>query len=83
MLAFIESVQESFLHSQHTKHQLSLDGTGLSGLDSDSVNSSSDYFVYLCTAASESTLHKKECQLPIDLTFNNRLYKSIAKNELC
>jgi hypothetical protein len=83
MLAFMESVQE-FLHSQHTKHQFSLDGKGLSGLDDDSVNSGSDYFAYLCTAAIESTLHQKECQLRIDLTFNDRLYKSTEKkNELC
>jgi hypothetical protein len=51
------------LHLQHTSHQLSLDGARLHGLDVDSVNSSSDYFVYLCIPASETMLHQK--RMPI------------------
>jgi hypothetical protein len=50
---------ESSLHLQHTRHQISLDGAGLRGLDMDSVNFSSDYFAYLCIPASETTLHQK------------------------
>jgi hypothetical protein len=34
---------------------------------------SHDSFVYLCIPASETTLHRKECQLRIDLTFDDRL----------
>jgi hypothetical protein len=45
------------MHIQHTRHQLPLDGVGLRGLDVDSVNSSSDYFTYLCIHASESMHH--------------------------
>jgi hypothetical protein len=52
-------VQQLFLHLQHTRHQLSLEGAGLRGLDVDSANSSSDYFAYLCIPASETTLHQK------------------------
>jgi hypothetical protein len=37
-------VQQSFLHTHHTRHELSLDGAELRGFDVDSVNSSSDYF---------------------------------------
>jgi hypothetical protein len=61
------------LHLQLTRHQLSLDGTGLRGLDVDYVKSNSDYFAYLRIAASEATLVGKECQLRIDLTFDDRL----------
>jgi hypothetical protein len=32
---------------------------GLHGLDVDSVNSSSDYFAYLCIPPSETALHHK------------------------
>jgi hypothetical protein len=38
---------------------ISLAGAGLHGLDVDSVNSSSDYFAYLCSPASETTFHQK------------------------
>jgi hypothetical protein len=48
---------------QHTRHQLSLDGAGLCGLDVDSVNSSRDYFVYLCIPANETTLHQKRMSI--------------------
>jgi hypothetical protein len=41
-----------------TAHQtLSLDGARLHGLGVDSINSSNDYFAYLCIPASETTLH--------------------------
>jgi hypothetical protein len=43
-----------------TRQQLSLDGAGLRGLDVDSLNTSSDYFAYLCIPANETTLHQKE-----------------------
>jgi hypothetical protein len=64
-----KQVQQSFLHTLHTRHQLSLDGVGLGELNVNSVNSSSDYFAYLYIPASETTLH----QLQIDLTFDDRL----------
>jgi hypothetical protein len=56
-------VQQVFLHLQHTRHQLSLDGAGLPGLDVDSVNSNSDYFVYLCIPASETMLHQRRMSI--------------------
>jgi hypothetical protein len=55
----IPQVQQPFLHLQHTRHQLSLDGAGLGGLDVDSVKSSSDYLAYLCISASETMLYQK------------------------
>jgi hypothetical protein len=64
-------VQHSFLHLEHTRHQLSLDGAGLCRLDVDSENSSSNYFVYLCIPAREPMLLRKEYQLRIDLTFDD------------
>jgi hypothetical protein len=54
-------VQQSFLHLQHTRHQLSLDGAGLLVLDVDSVNSSSDYFANLCTSGLKPCFITKEC----------------------
>jgi hypothetical protein len=45
----------------------------------DSANSGSDYFAYLCIPASETTLHQKEYQLRLDLTFDDRLKKPTAK----
>jgi hypothetical protein len=38
-------------------------GAGLRGLDVDSVNSSSDYFAYVCIPAIEATLHQKRTLL--------------------
>jgi hypothetical protein len=58
-----EQVQKFFLHLQHTGHQLSLDGEGLSWLDVDSVNSGIDYFAYLCVPASETTLYQKRISI--------------------
>jgi hypothetical protein len=66
-------IQQSFLHLQHTRHQLSLHGLGLYGLDMDSMNSSSNYFVHLCIPASGTTLHQKRMSIVDHLTFNNRL----------
>jgi hypothetical protein len=48
---------------KHTRHQLSLDGAGLHGLDVDSVNSSSDYFAYLYIPASETMLHQRRMSI--------------------
>jgi hypothetical protein len=42
-----------------TRHELPVDGAGLRGLGVHSMNSSSDYFAYLCIPASETTLHQK------------------------
>jgi hypothetical protein len=56
-------VQQSFLHLQHIRHQLSLDGAGFHGLDMDSLNSISDYFAYLYIPASETTLHQKRMSI--------------------
>jgi hypothetical protein len=54
-----KKVQQSILHLQRTKHQLSLDGLGLRRFDVDSVNTSSDHFAYLYNPASETMLHQK------------------------
>jgi hypothetical protein len=54
-----KQVKPSFLHLQHTRYQLSLEGAGLCGLGVDSVNSSSTYFAYFCIPESETTLHHK------------------------
>jgi hypothetical protein len=51
------------MHLQHVRHQLSVDGEGLHGLDVDSVNSNSDYFASLCTPASETTLNQKRMSI--------------------
>jgi hypothetical protein len=56
-------MQQSFLHLQHARHQLSLDGAGLPELDVDSVNPSSNYFAYLYMLASETTLHQKRMSI--------------------
>jgi hypothetical protein len=44
-------------------HQISLDGAGLHGLDVDFLNSSWDYFAYLCIPAGEITLHNKRTSI--------------------
>jgi hypothetical protein len=49
----------TLLALMHTRHQLSLDGAGFRGLEMDSVDFSSDYFVSMCIPASETTLHRK------------------------
>jgi hypothetical protein len=59
----ITQVQECLLHFQHTGHQLSLDVAGLRLLVVDSVNSSSDYFGYVCVPASETTFHPKRVSI--------------------
>jgi hypothetical protein len=72
-----KQVQQSFLHLQHTRHQFSLNGAGLRGLDVDCVKSSSDYFAYLCIPSSETTLHwKRMSHSTTDLETN-------YKNESC
>jgi hypothetical protein len=45
------------------RHKPSLDGAGLRGLDMDSVNSSSNYFAYLCIPASETTFLQKRMSI--------------------
>jgi hypothetical protein len=75
-------VQES-LHLQHTRHQLSLDGTGLCGLDVNSVNSSGDYFAYLCIPASETTLHQKRMSIADCSHLQQQTEETNCKNELC
>jgi hypothetical protein len=51
------------MHLQHTRHQLSLDGEGLHGLDMDFVNFSRDYFAYLYIPASETTRYQKRTSI--------------------
>jgi hypothetical protein len=46
----------TYLALMHTRHQFSLDGAGLCGLDVDTVNSNSNYFLYLSISASETML---------------------------
>jgi hypothetical protein len=73
-------VQRSFLHLQHTRHQLSVDRAGLHGLHVDFMNSCSNYFAYLCIPGSKTTLHQKYiCQLRKKLTFYDRLWKTDAR----
>jgi hypothetical protein len=52
--------QERLVRSQEMLKMLplytSVDGAGLRGLDADSVNSSSDYFAYLCNHALSENL---------------------------
>jgi hypothetical protein len=45
----------------------------------DSVNSGIDYFVYLCSPATETSFITKKRQLRINLTFGDRLQKPTEK----
>jgi hypothetical protein len=56
-------VERSFLHLQHTRHELSPDGAGFRGFVVESANLSSDYFAYLCIPASETARRQK--RMPI------------------
>jgi hypothetical protein len=76
-------VQQPFLHLQHTRHQLSLERTGLRGLDVHSVNSSSDNFVYLCIPASETTLHQKRMSNADRSHLRRQNVETDRKNEPC
>jgi hypothetical protein len=58
---------------------LSLNGVELNGLDVDSVNSTSDYFAYLCIPVSKTKLHQKGMPIAGQFHFGNRLQKPIAK----
>jgi hypothetical protein len=63
--------------------QLSLDGAGLHGLDEDSVNSSSNYFEYLCIPASETTLHQKRVSTADRSHLRQQTVDTNGKNEPC
>jgi hypothetical protein len=73
----------SFFHLQHTGHQLSVDGAGLRVLEVDSVNSSSDYFAYLCIPASETTLHQKRIPIVGRSHFQRQTVETNCRNEPC
>jgi hypothetical protein len=66
---------------KHTRRQLSLDGAGLHGLDVDSVNTSSDYFAYLCIPASEATLHQKIMSIVDRSHIQRQTVETNCKNE--
>jgi hypothetical protein len=67
------------LHLQHTRHQFSLDGAGLRGLDVVSENFSSDILRIYVSLQAEPRFIRKQCQLRIDVTFGDRLHKPTAK----
>jgi hypothetical protein len=56
-----------------------LDGAGLRGLDVDYADSSRDYFAHYASLQVKPRFIGKECQMRIDLTFEDRLWKSTAK----
>jgi hypothetical protein len=60
-------VQQSFLHKQHTRHQLSLDGAGFRGLHVDSVNSAAIILRSYVSLQVKPRFVRKECKLRIDL----------------
>jgi hypothetical protein len=68
---------------QQTRHQLSLDEVGLHGLDVDSVNSSSNYFAYLCITESETTLHQKRMSIADQSHLRQQTVETNCKNEPC
>jgi hypothetical protein len=74
-------VKQSFLHLQHTRHQLSLDGAGLHELDVDSVKSSSDYFPYSCIPSSETTLHQEGMSTTDRSHFRSQTVENNCKND--
>jgi hypothetical protein len=78
---FVKNTRTTILALKHTRHQLSLDGTGLRELDVDSVNSSSDYFAYLCIPASETTLHQKRISIVNRSRLRRQSVKTKCKNE--
>jgi hypothetical protein len=69
----LKSTGTTILALQHTRQQLSLNGAGLSGLDVDSLKSSSDYFGIYVSLQVKPLYIRKEYQLWIDLTFDDRL----------
>jgi hypothetical protein len=75
--------QQSFLRLQHTRPKLSLYGAGLRELDVDSVNSSGDYFEYLCITASETTLHQKRMPITDRLHLGRQTVETNCKYEPC
>jgi hypothetical protein len=78
-----KQIQQSALHLQCTKHQLSLDGAGFRGLDVNSLNSRSHYFVHLCIHASEPTLHQKRTSIADWSHLRWQTAKINWKNEPC
>jgi hypothetical protein len=66
-----------------TRHQLSLYGAGLHRLDVDSVNSSSDYFAYLCVPVSETTLQQKRRSIGYQFHLQWQTVETDCKNEPC
>jgi hypothetical protein len=67
------------IHLQHAKHQLSLDGAGLHGLDADSVDPVAIILRIYVSLQVKRCFIRKGCQLRIDLILNDRLQKPIAK----
>jgi hypothetical protein len=76
-----KQVQQSFLHLQHTRHQLSVDGAGLRGLIVDSVNSSNDYFAYSCIPRSETMLHQKTMSIADQSHLQQQTIETNCKTE--
>jgi hypothetical protein len=65
------------------ENQLSLDGAGVRGLDVDSMNTSNDYFAYLCIPASETTLHQKTMSIVDPSHLRRQTAETNCKNEPC
>jgi hypothetical protein len=57
--------------------------SGLRGLDVDCVNSSSDYFAYLCIPASETTRHQKRMSIADRSHLRRQSIETSCKNEPC
>jgi hypothetical protein len=76
----LKNVQQFILYLQHIRHQLSLDGPGLLGLDVDCVNSSSYFFrvlMYPCKWNHSSSEKNDNCGSisPSTIDCRNQLQK--------
>jgi hypothetical protein len=71
-IVLLKIASPAILPLQHARLQLSLDGAGLCGLDVDSLNSISD-FAYFSILQVIQCFIRKECQLRIDLTLDDKL----------
>jgi hypothetical protein len=76
-------IQQSFLHLQYTVHQLSLVGIGLHGEIVDSMDSSSNYFVFLCSPISETSFHWERISIADRSHLRRQTVETNCKNEPC
>jgi hypothetical protein len=60
LIVLLKNISSTILLAPTAHQSPTLTGwSRISWLDVDSVNSSSNYFMYLCIASSETTLHQK------------------------